>query len=54
MKDKKTGKIITLNFDDIKKGKLTVQEDGKEAVSIQATGDGSQATLEAKSATGER
>jgi hypothetical protein len=52
LKDKKTGKIVTLNFEDIKKGKLTMQEEGQEAVSIQASGDGSHATMEAKSKDG--
>ncbi|HUS08726.1 MAG TPA: hypothetical protein VMZ52_20650 [Bryobacteraceae bacterium] len=52
LKDKKTGKIMTLNFEDIKKGKLTMQEEGHEAVSIQTSGNGSGATLEARSSEG--
>ncbi len=40
LKDKKSGKVITMNFDDVKNGKITFQEEGKEAVNIQAKGNG--------------
>ena len=38
-KDKKDGKVITLNFDQIKQGKLTFEEDGKK-VTMAASGNG--------------
>jgi hypothetical protein len=38
-KDKKDGKVITLNFDQIKQGKLTFEQDGKK-VTMAASGDG--------------
>jgi hypothetical protein len=52
IKDKKTGKVVTMNFDDIRRGKLTVQEDGKEAVTIQASGTDGKASVDIKSAEG--
>ena len=39
IKDKKTGKVITLNFDQIKDGKLQVEQDGQK-VTIDSSGDG--------------
>jgi hypothetical protein len=38
-KDKKDGKVITLNFDQIKEGKLTFEEDGKK-VTVATSNDG--------------
>jgi hypothetical protein len=38
-KDKKNGKVITLNFDQIKQGKLTFEEDGKK-VTMATSNDG--------------
>ena len=40
IRDKQTGKSMTMSFADAKAGKFVVQEDGKEAVTITATGDG--------------
>jgi len=37
--DKKTGKTVTMNFDDVKKGKITFEADGQQA-SIETKGDG--------------
>lgn len=39
IRDKRTGKVITMNFEDIKKGRLTLEEDGKK-VSIEGHGEG--------------
>lgn len=52
IKEKKTGKVITVNLDDIKNGKIVFQEDGKEAVSIQASGDGKEGSVDIKTAEG--
>lgn len=37
VRDKKTGKVVTLNFEDIKNGKFTVQEEGKESVTVETS-----------------
>jgi hypothetical protein len=39
IKDKKSGKVITLNFDQIKQGKIQFEEDGKQ-VTMDSSGDG--------------
>jgi hypothetical protein len=40
VRDKSTGKVMTLNFEDAKQGKFVFQEEGKEAVTVDATGQG--------------
>jgi hypothetical protein len=50
-KDKKTGETVTMNFDDVKKGKIVFKSNGKEAT-IQARGDGQNGTLEINSPDG--
>ena len=40
VRQKSTGKIMTVNFDEIKRGKITFREDGKDAVTLEAHGDG--------------
>ena len=40
IRDKETGKTFTMNFSDAKAGRMVFQEDGKDAVTINATGDG--------------
>ncbi|MDP8982360.1 MAG: hypothetical protein M3O35_17415 [Acidobacteriota bacterium] len=52
VRDKSTGKTYTVNFEDAKKGKLVLQEDGKDAVTVTASGDGDKGTVEFKSAEG--
>jgi len=52
VKDKKTGKVITVSLDDAKNGNITVKEDGKDAVKIQAKGDGESGSIEVKSGEG--
>ena len=44
-RDKKTGETVTMNFDDIKNGKIVFKSKGQEAT-IQARGDGQSGTLE--------
>jgi hypothetical protein len=39
IRDKKTGKVVTLNFEDIKKGRMTLEADGQK-VSIEGHGQG--------------
>ncbi len=50
-KDTKTGETVTMNFDDIKKGKIVFKGKGQEAV-LQAHGDGQNGTLEINSPQG--
>jgi hypothetical protein len=49
VRDKKTGKVVTMNFEDIKRGKFTIQEEGKDAVTMQAEGSGDTGSFEIKS-----
>lgn len=51
VRDKKTGKVITMNFEDIKKGRFTLEEDGKK-VTLAAKGEGDQGSLEVTSNEG--
>ncbi len=44
VKNKKTGKVSTANFSDIKNGKLSLEEDGK-TMTIESQGQGSEGTL---------
>ncbi|HYL38561.1 MAG TPA: hypothetical protein VEV17_21775 [Bryobacteraceae bacterium] len=48
IRDKQTGRVMTVSFDDAKKGKFVFKENGKEAVTI----SGANGTLEMKSAEG--
>jgi hypothetical protein len=50
VRDKQTGKVTTMSWDDAKKGKFTFNEDGKEAFSI--TSGGANGTMEMKSPDG--
>jgi hypothetical protein len=52
IKDKRTGKIITMNANEIGKGKISFSEDGKEAVTIQTNNEGSTGNIEVKSDKG--
>ena len=40
VREKSTGKIMTLNFEDAKQGKFVFREEGKEAVTVDATNQG--------------
>jgi hypothetical protein len=50
--DKKQNKNFILTFDDARKGKLTLQEEGKEAVTLSSSGNGENGTFEAKTSEG--
>lgn len=52
VRDKKEGKTYSVNLEDAKKGKFVFQQDGKDAVTFNASGDGKNGTLEVKSADG--
>ena len=52
VKDKKTGKVVTVTLDEAKNGKIVIKEDGKEAVKIEAKGDGESGSLEINSGEG--
>jgi len=51
-KDKKTGETITMNFDDIKKGRIDFKGPKGERASIQAQGEGQNGSLEIKGPDG--
>jgi hypothetical protein len=40
VREKSTGKVMTLNFEDAKQGKFVFQEEGKDAVTVDAAGKG--------------
>jgi hypothetical protein len=50
LKDRKTGETVTLNFDDVRKGRIVFSQNGKESV-VQAR-EGSDGTLEISSGAG--
>lgn len=50
-RNRKTGEVVTMNFDDIKKGKVVFKSNGQEAV-LQARGDGGNGSLEINSPQG--
>lgn len=53
VKDKKTGKTITVNLDQARSGKITFKGDGKdEEVTFEAKGEGESVSLEVKSKDG--
>jgi hypothetical protein len=40
VREKSSGKIMTMNFEDAKQGKFVFQEEGKEAVTVESAGEG--------------
>jgi hypothetical protein len=52
VRDKKTGKTVTMNFEDVKKGKISFEEEGGQKVSLEAQGEGSEGSLKIKSSEG--
>jgi hypothetical protein len=52
VRDKKTGKVMSVNLADAKKGKITFQDDKGGKVEFQAQGEGDKAGIEIKSADG--
>jgi len=51
LRDKRTGETMTMNFDDVKKGKIVFKSNGQQAT-IQAHGEGQTGTLEINSPQG--
>jgi hypothetical protein len=49
IRQRSTGKTITMNLDELKRGKITFREDGKDAVTLEAHGDGNAGSLQVKS-----
>jgi hypothetical protein len=45
IRDKQNRKTYTMNFEDAKRGKMMFQEDGKDALTLTATGDGQKAKV---------
>lgn len=52
IKDKKTGEVITVNFEDVQNGKLTFKKDGEDEVSMEAKADEAGASFAVKSPDG--
>jgi hypothetical protein len=52
VRDKKTGKTLTMNLEDVKKGKITFQDDESGKVEIQAQGEGENASINIKGVDG--
>jgi hypothetical protein len=50
--DKKQNKNFILSFEDARKGRMTLQEEGKEAVTFGASGNGPNGSFEVKSSEG--
>ena len=51
IRDKKTGEVVTVNFEDVQNGKLTVKKDGDE-VTMEAKGDEAGGTFAVKTPDG--
>jgi hypothetical protein len=49
IRQKSTGKTMTVSFDDMKRGRFTFKEDGKDAVTLEAHGGGDTGSLQMKS-----
>lgn len=52
VKDKKTGKTVTVNLEDAQNGKIVFKKEGEDEVTIEAKGDESKGSVEVKSAEG--
>jgi hypothetical protein len=52
LREKKTGKTITVDLDDVKNGKITFQDDKGETVSLEASGGEHNGSLKVKSSDG--
>ena len=52
LRDKKSGETVTMNFEDIKKGKIVFEEEGGEKVEIQGQGEGSSGSFSVESSEG--
>jgi len=52
VRDKKTGKILTMNLEDAKNGKIVFLDEKNQKIEIQARGEGDNASLEVQSPDG--
>jgi hypothetical protein len=52
IRNKKTGEVMTVDFEDVKKGKIRFRNEKGEEAEISASGDGETGTLEIKSKEG--
>lgn len=52
VRDKSTGKLLTANLSDARKGKFVFQEEGKEAVTVETNGDGASGHVKVTSGDG--
>ena len=52
IRNKKTGEVVTLDLEDVKKGKIRFRNEKGEEAEISASGDGESGTLEIKSSEG--
>lgn len=52
VRDRKTGKVVTMNFEDIRNGRLSFSDETGQKVSIEAKGAGDQGSLEVKTNEG--
>ncbi len=52
VREKKTGKTVTMNFEDAKKGKISFEGEGGEKVSIESQGEGNSGSVQVKSSEG--
>lgn len=52
VRNKKTGKTTTMNFEDVKKGRISFEGEGGEKVSLEAQGEGAEGSLRIKSSEG--
>lgn len=53
LRDKKTGKVYTIDFEAVKEGRIKFQEEGQPEVSLETKGSGETGSFEMKSSTGE-
>jgi hypothetical protein len=52
LREKKSGKVTTINLEDAQKGRIVFEGEGKEAVTIEASGEGESGTVEVKTPEG--
>lgn len=52
IRDKKTGEVITVNFEDVQSGKLTFKKDGEDEVTLEAKADEESGSFAVKTADG--
>ena len=52
LRDKKSGETVTMNFEDVKKGRIVFEVEGGEKVEIQGEGEGSTGSFSVKSSEG--